>query len=78
VTDIIDQIDAAAGCQQCGKPLDVSPSTDFCSEGCQRAWTACAHQAAQLPVGWSFPSVQAPSPSGLDVLLRRSQEREPW
>lgn len=51
MTDIIDQIDAATGCQQCGKPLGVSPSADYCSEWCQRTWTARAHRTAQLPVG---------------------------
>jgi hypothetical protein len=38
MTDIIDRIDAAVGCQQCGGPLGASPSDDFCGEDCQSAW----------------------------------------
>lgn len=38
MTDIVDAIDQAIGCQQCGKPLDASPSSDFCSEQCQQRW----------------------------------------
>lgn len=38
MTDIVDSIDQAIGCQQCGKPLDASPSVDFCSEQCQQRW----------------------------------------
>lgn len=40
MTSIIDKIDAAMGCQQCGKPLGRSPSNDFCSESCQHGWAA--------------------------------------
>lgn len=40
MSDILDVIDAAIGCQQCGRQLGGSPSDDFCSEGCQRAWHA--------------------------------------
>ena len=38
--DILDRIDAAVGCQQCGGPLDGSPSGDFCTEDCQDIWHA--------------------------------------
>lgn len=38
--DILEAIDAATGCQQCGNPLGASPSSDFCSEFCQGAWHA--------------------------------------
>lgn len=38
MTDILDQIDAAIGCQQCGRSLAASVSDDFCSEDCQYAW----------------------------------------
>lgn len=50
MTDIIDQIDAATGCQQCGKPLGRSPSADFCGESCQRTWTA----RRSVPVSTTF------------------------
>lgn len=40
MSDILDAIDAAIGCQQCGGPLGASPSDDFCGEGCQRTWAA--------------------------------------
>lgn len=40
MTDIISAIDAATGCQHCGNPLGSSPSSDFCSEFCQRTWQA--------------------------------------
>lgn len=29
-------------CTQCGGPLGDSPSDDYCSEVCQRLWTATA------------------------------------
>jgi hypothetical protein len=38
--DIVEAIDRATGCQQCGKALGPSPSDDFCGEGCQHAWHA--------------------------------------
>jgi hypothetical protein len=38
--DIIAAIDHATGCQQCGGPLDGSPSDDFCDQDCQAAWSA--------------------------------------
>ncbi|WP_037345914.1 hypothetical protein [Sciscionella sediminilitoris] len=40
MNDILDQIDAAIGCQQCGRELGDSPSDDFCSESCQQRWHA--------------------------------------
>ena len=33
-------IDAAVGCHQCGGELGASPSNDFCSELCSKAWAA--------------------------------------
>lgn len=36
--DIVAAIDQAIGCEQCGRPLDDSPSDLWCSEGCQQAW----------------------------------------
>lgn len=38
--DVIARIDAAIGCQHCTGPLGGSPSDDFCSAGCQAAWSA--------------------------------------
>ena len=38
--DILDTIDNARGCQRCGRPLGASPSDDFCSPECLRAWHA--------------------------------------
>lgn len=40
MTDILDRIDAATGCQQCEGPLGDSPSDDFCSARCQANWQA--------------------------------------
>lgn len=43
-------IDAALGdpdCRHCGQPIDASPSPDFCSEECQRAWHE--QQASGMP-----------------------------
>lgn len=45
--DFIDQLDAAIGCQQCGRPLGNSPSNDFCGEVCQEHWHVA--RAAYLP-----------------------------
>ena len=42
--DFIAELDAAIGCQQCGGPLDSSPSDDFCSPSCQTAWSAARTQ----------------------------------
>lgn len=40
MTDIINLIDQATGCQldSCGRSLGASPSGDFCSPACQQAW----------------------------------------
>jgi hypothetical protein len=38
--DIVEQIDAATGCQHCEGPLGDSPSSDFCSPRCQWRWHA--------------------------------------
>jgi predicted amidophosphoribosyltransferase len=35
---LLERIDTAAGCQQCGAELDHSPSDYFCSEPCAQAW----------------------------------------
>jgi hypothetical protein len=53
VTDqIIGLIDAAIGCQQCGRPLDWSPSVDFCSDWCQATW----HESRTDPlIGYEEP-----------------------
>jgi len=40
VEETLAAIDAAVGCQQCGKPLNGSVSDDFDSEKCQTAWHA--------------------------------------
>ena len=40
VEETLAAIDAAVGCQQCGKPLNGSVSDDFDSEECQAAWHA--------------------------------------
>lgn len=38
-TDVIERIDTLLHvCTWCGHGLGSSPSPDFCSEGCQRAW----------------------------------------
>lgn len=37
---ILGRIDAALGCQRCGRPLGPSPSDDFCNQRCQEAWHA--------------------------------------
>jgi hypothetical protein len=50
--DILDAIDAAVGCQECGCRLDGFPSDDFCSDGCQQAWHAA--RADEL-VGYREP-----------------------
>jgi hypothetical protein len=43
----IDEVigDSAGACNQCGRPLDDSPSDDFCSENCQQVWRS-ANRAA--------------------------------
>jgi hypothetical protein len=53
--DILDQIDAATGCQLCGRPLGDSPSDDFCSPEHFRAWHA--KHAAPLPYAPDAASV---------------------
>jgi hypothetical protein len=57
--DILAAIDAAVGCQQCGSPLGGSPSTDFCSSGCQEAWHAARSDELvgyEEPSDWARPS----------------------
>jgi hypothetical protein len=36
----LDKLDAAIGCQECGKQLGLSPSSDFCGQECQAVWHA--------------------------------------
>jgi len=48
VDDTLAAIDAAVGCQQCGRPLGGSVSVDFDTEECQTAWHAA--RASRLPV----------------------------
>lgn len=38
MTDFLDRLDEAIGCQQCGRPLGESVSEDFCSIACQTLW----------------------------------------
>ena len=66
VDETVAAIDAAVGCQQCGRPLRGSVSADFDTEECQAAWHAARaarlvddepepmtpHEAA-LEVGWA-------------------------
>lgn len=40
MADIVAEIDATLGCQQCGQSLASSVDADFCSEPCQRTWRA--------------------------------------
>lgn len=50
MSDSVDWIDAALGCQQCGRSLESSVDADFCSESCQRTWRASRVGAkADLP-----------------------------
>lgn len=49
MTDIIDSIDAAIGCQQCGHPIGDSVSDDFCSQGCQGDWHSNPVRSEPLP-----------------------------
>lgn len=53
MSDILDAIDTALGCQRCGRALDSSVSNDFCGEVCQTEWHA--RRAQPLPVEVSEP-----------------------
>lgn len=50
--DFLARLDAAIGCQHCTGPLGASPSDDFCSDACQRAWHA---QHGEALVGYREP-----------------------
>lgn len=81
--DIIDRIDAATGCQQCGGPLGASPSGDWCSEHCQQTWLTARTDAPPwaTPIDWSSPpstatrpappSLQAETAEHVQTVLRR-------
>lgn len=64
--DIIATIDAAVGCQRCGKSLESSVSDDFCGEWCQRSWHATRvdvqldHQSGLDFGAFATPSVPGP------------------
>jgi hypothetical protein len=55
MADIIDVIDKATGCQQCGATLGGSPSDDFCSEDCQHAWLS---KRVGMVSSWFAASIQ--------------------
>jgi hypothetical protein len=40
LTIVSNRADPDSGCGKCGRPLDRSPSGEFCSEDCQDAWLA--------------------------------------
>lgn len=39
MTDFLDRLDAAIGCQQCGGPLTDTVSDYFCGENCAELWS---------------------------------------
>lgn len=52
MSDILDRIEQALGCQQCQGPLGGSPSDDFCGEKCATAWRAERVGAEAPPDEW--------------------------
>ncbi|MEU0467284.1 hypothetical protein ABZ215_25055 [Amycolatopsis sp. NPDC006131] len=62
--DIIDAIDAATGCQQCGGPLGESPSDDFCSDWCQGVWHEARAERLTVPREPHGIGCWAPLPEG--------------
>lgn len=58
MTDILDTIDQALGCQQCGESLDASPSDMYCSEDCSEdaaAEITCREVGdSWAPLDWSI------------------------
>lgn len=57
-------------CQQCGRAVGQSPTLDFCSEHCQRAWHEHhAEEAAARPFDWlAQPRRPVTARTGHDVL----------
>lgn len=53
--DILADIDAAIGCQQCSGPLAGSVSDDFCGQDCQQVW----HMARVDPVAVPAPVLES-------------------
>ncbi|MGH3692519.1 MAG: DUF3631 domain-containing protein [Pseudonocardiaceae bacterium] len=51
--------DGDGGCRRCGRTLGSSPSPDFCSEDCQRAWHG-HHGAPPPPAGGATPAESIP------------------
>lgn len=74
MTDIIDLIDQATGCQTCGGALGDSPSGDFCKPLCQQRWHETraelfeGYESAEHEgfdgLGWLFERVLRPSQPG--------------
>lgn len=52
MTDILDAIDNAIGCHQCGGSLDGSVSDLFCRESCQATWQA--RRVGAEPGPWPY------------------------
>lgn len=65
---IVEEIDQAIGCQQCGEELSASVSDDFCSESCQMQWhrkRVDAPNEMDLP-SWEDAIWQRQNPSRVD------------
>ncbi|OLR92694.1 hypothetical protein BJP25_21975 [Actinokineospora bangkokensis] len=57
VSDVVAEIDAVMGCQQCGGPLGDSPSGDFCGQACASLWAAQRTGARPGDVAAAFPAL---------------------
>jgi hypothetical protein len=66
VTDILEAIDNAIGCHQCGGSLDGSVSDLFCGEACQATWHA--RRVGEEPDPWLRPAAPRPWRTGLPAL----------